>query len=256
MSGSETPAVDLRTRVEDSRKRRPGDRDYRAYVGPPEHYDFMGATQFRLVTAFGLREDHVYLDIGCGSLRAGKLILQYLLPGGYHGIEPNRWLIDDAIANEIGETLIRIKEPRFSHSDDFDLQGFGRSFDFLMAQSIFSHTGVGLFRETLAKAPGVMNETSQFFFTAVTQLDPGRMPKGSTAEGWIYPGCVRFGTEEVLSICRDVGLHAQRLDWFHPRQTWFRAVTSEERLLSDAQLEMAERGTVLFDARFGAKRGK
>ncbi len=74
----------------------PGSDHYTAYVGPPQDYDFMGATQFRLLTTLGLRDHHRLLDFGCGSLRAGRLLIPYLNPGNYYGIEPNRWLIDDA----------------------------------------------------------------------------------------------------------------------------------------------------------------
>jgi hypothetical protein len=76
----------------------PGADHYRAYVGPADQWDFMGATQFRLLTALGLRETDTVLDVGCGSLRAGRLLIPYLAVGGYHGIEPNTWPLDDAIA--------------------------------------------------------------------------------------------------------------------------------------------------------------
>ena len=108
---------------------KPGDPHYMAYVGPPTQYDFMGATQFRLLCALGLRARHRLLDFGCGSLRAGRLFIPYLEPGRYHGIEPNRWLIDEAIQKELGEDLIRIKQPRFDHNDRFDSGVFGCRFD-------------------------------------------------------------------------------------------------------------------------------
>jgi hypothetical protein len=56
----------------------PGSRHYTAFVGPPQQYDFMGATQFRLLTTLGLREHHRLLD-----LRAGRLLIPYLLPDRY-----------------------------------------------------------------------------------------------------------------------------------------------------------------------------
>ena len=68
-----------------------GANNQRAFVGPPAQHDSMGATQFRLVTFSGLQEGHSYLDLGCGSLRAGKLILQYLLSNRYCDIEPSKW---------------------------------------------------------------------------------------------------------------------------------------------------------------------
>ena len=47
--------------------------------------------------------DERVLDIGCGSLRAGRLFIPYLLPGHYYGLEPEKWVVDEAIKNEIGE---------------------------------------------------------------------------------------------------------------------------------------------------------
>jgi hypothetical protein len=75
----------------------PGDPEYRAFVGPFDQYDVMGATQFALLFALGLRQTHRFLDIGCGSLRAGRLFIAYLDPGNYVGVEPNQWLIEEAI---------------------------------------------------------------------------------------------------------------------------------------------------------------
>src|SRR5437667_11270715 len=98
---------------------------YRAYVGPPERYDVMAATQFHLLTSLGLRDFHTLLDIGCGSLRLGRLAIPYLRPGRYHGLEPNRWLVDEGISRECGGDLVRIKQPSFRHDDDFSLTRFG-----------------------------------------------------------------------------------------------------------------------------------
>src|SRR5215471_7701013 len=127
-----------------------GARHYTAYVGPPSEYDVMGATQFRLLTTLGLREHHSLLDFGCGSLRAGRLLIPYLLPGRYHGVEPNGWLLDDAIAHELGRDLIEIKKPKFRHEHDFSAAHFGVQFDFILAQSIFSHAGRDVVATALA----------------------------------------------------------------------------------------------------------
>jgi len=91
----------------------PGSQHDTAYVGPPAEYDALAATQFRLPTTLGLREHHRLLDFGCGSLRVGRRLIPYLQPGNHHGIEPNSWLIEDAIACEIGHDQIRLKQPVF-----------------------------------------------------------------------------------------------------------------------------------------------
>ena len=72
----------------------------------------MGATQFRLLCTLGLRECHTVLDFGCGSLRAGRLLLPYLSPGNHYGLEPNRWLIEDAIERQLGQSIIDVSTGR------------------------------------------------------------------------------------------------------------------------------------------------
>lgn len=139
-----------------ARKLSPGAAHYSAYVGPPGQWDFMGATQFRLLTALGLREHHRLLDIGCGSLRAGRLLIPYLNPGCYCGIEPNMWLVEDAIAAEIGPETIARKQVRFSDSARFEAESFGMRFDFIVAQSIFSHAGPDMLAEALPRLAAVL----------------------------------------------------------------------------------------------------
>ena len=99
---------------------KPGDPQYRAYVGPPEDYDLIAAMTFNLLTTLGLRQHHSLLDIGCGSLRIGRLLIPYLNRGKYFGAEPNEWLVDEGIRRELGETLVQIKHPTFFFSDSPD----------------------------------------------------------------------------------------------------------------------------------------
>lgn len=92
---------------------KPGDSHYRAYVGPPQDYDLIAASVFNLLTNNGLRQHHKLLDIGCGSLRLGRLFIPYLNRGKYIGVEPNKWLVSEGIKNEVGKDLVRIKKPHF-----------------------------------------------------------------------------------------------------------------------------------------------
>ena len=94
------------------------DRDYRGYVGGC--FDTIGAHQLEIAIKFGLRQNHTLLDIGCGSLRAGRFFIMYLNVGNYCGIEPNRWLVDEGIKKEIGEGFLNFKKPKFSYNDNFE----------------------------------------------------------------------------------------------------------------------------------------
>jgi hypothetical protein len=72
----ETPDRDLSE--EHAKQLRPGAEHYMAYVGPPDQYDLMGASQFGLLVTLGLRDTHRVLDFGCGSLRLGRQLIPYV----------------------------------------------------------------------------------------------------------------------------------------------------------------------------------
>jgi SAM-dependent methyltransferase len=203
----------------------PGDPEYRAFVGPFEQYDVMGATQFALLYALGLRQTNRLLDIGCGSLRAGRMIIAYLEPGRFTGIEPNTWLIEAAVAEQLGQDLIAIKEPVFRAADSFDVSGLG-TFDFVLAQSIASHTGPRLVPKLLA---GVRNALGVRGLAAVTFIhaDPQDRdyvhvePNDEAAIDWLYPGCYSYRHEVTAQFVAEAGLFGRPIPWFHPRQTWW-----------------------------------
>ncbi|MDE1932083.1 MAG: class I SAM-dependent methyltransferase, partial [Alphaproteobacteria bacterium] len=144
---------------------------YTAYVGPPDQFDLMGATQFHLLVTLGLREFHNVLDFGCGSLRAGRLLIPYLASGRYHGVEPNVWLVEDAIERQLGADLIALKRPQFHAFDDFRAERCGVEFDFILAQSIFSHCGADLVATALR---GIRPTLTPSGLALVTLLHPGQ----------------------------------------------------------------------------------
>lgn len=193
----------------------PGAEHYRAFVGPPETYDIVSAMQFNLLTILGLRERHYLLDIGCGSLRAGRLFIPYLLPGRYFGVEPNQWLLDEGIRSEIGKDLIDAKRPSFSNDDHFSFEALNQSFDFIIAQSIFSHTSLAQLKTCLAEAKKVMKPTCIFAATFVMG------DEDYTSDDWVYPGCVTYRLETFTALAQEQGLVCKTIDWLHPaEQTW------------------------------------
>jgi hypothetical protein len=193
----------------------PGALHYRAFVGPPDRYDLVAAMQFNILTHFGLREHHFLLDIGCGSLRFGRLAIPYLRPGRYFGIEPNRWLIDEGIEKECGRDLIRIKQPRFSNSGQFELTQFGVTFDYLLAQSIFSHAPQAQIKKCMSEAAKCMHQASKFLATYF---------QGDVDfEGveWQYPGCCTYTEATMIRFASAHGLQCAPLSWEHPNgQHW------------------------------------
>jgi len=194
---------------------KPGDPHYRAYVGPPEDYDLIAAMTFNLLTTIGLRQHHSLLDVGCGSLRVGRLLIPYLNKGNYFGIEPNKWLVEEGIKRELGESLLQIKKPTFLFSDcPSDLTNANLTFDFAVAQSIFSHCGLDLIKGWLTGISRCLVPTGALLATFL------RGEEDSSRSGWIYPECVSFTTTTLSQIAREANLRFELLDWKHPRQSW------------------------------------
>jgi hypothetical protein len=192
-----------------------GARHYRAFVGPPEKYDLVSAMQFNLMTHLGLREYHFLLDIGCGSLRAGRLFIPYLLPAHYYGVEPEPWLIQEGIKNELGQDILRIKQPIFSHDANFNFQQFNVKFDFILAQSIFSHASEAQIKTCLCNITQCLAPDGVMAATFVKGLNDygGR--------DWVYPDCVTYTLVRMQGLANVHGLIAEAIGWPHPNgQTW------------------------------------
>lgn len=196
-------------------KLQPGDRHYKAYVGPIDRYDFIGASQFNLLTSLGLKQNHSLLDIGCGSLRAGKLFIPYLGKGNYVGIEPNSWLIEEGLKNELGETILEIKKPQFFNFKDFRLSVINKKFDYIVAQSIFSHASAKQINICLSEVKMVLKENGIF---AVTFIHGKNDYDG---QDWVYPGCVQYTTQFISNTIEKNNLSFKVINWKHPKQQWY-----------------------------------
>jgi len=201
-----------------------GSRHYRSYVGSPEKYDIMAAHQFNLLTCLGLRENHALLDIGCGSLRGGRLFITYLLPNKYFGIEPEKWLLQEGIRKNLGDEMLRVKKPRFSNEREFRLGIFNQKFDYILAQSIFSHATQKQITTCLSETKKVMNDSSLFVGTFYLG-DTNNMKTE-----WEYPGPVTYTKDFMINATKENGLLCKFLRYAHLNgQTWM-VISSPENI--------------------------
>jgi SAM-dependent methyltransferase len=201
-----------------------GAADYRGYVGADANYDLLSGIQFNVLFALGMLETHKVLDLGCGSLRVGRLLIPYLEAGNYYGIEPNKWLVDEGIERNVGRELAELRKPTFRYVADFSVADFGVPFDFIVANSIFSHTFRDLARESLPKVAAGLADKGLFALTFVEDdpYDPKHhaKPKADDGSGWLYPETLSYEWPDFRQVMRDAGFAVVRFDWFHPQQTW------------------------------------
>ena len=234
--------------IEQAGKLPAGADHYRAYVGPAGRFDFMSSSQFALLFALGIREHHKVLDFGCGSLRLGRLLIPFLREGGYFGIDPNAWLIEEALDRELGRGIVDIKKPIFAYNDDFSTKVFSEKFDFTMAQSILTHTGPGTLRTFIRSAAETLSENGLLLFSYVR--DPNQdcpLPN----DGWYYPECVRYSESWILEEVHAAGLHGLPLPWYHPGAVWMAASRTPSGLPNAENLDLLK-GAVLREPQFTA----
>lgn len=192
-----------------------GSDHYRAFVGPPFNYDITGGLQFQFMLDLGLREYHRFLEIGCGSLRLGRLVMMYLLPNRYYGVEPNEKILQEGIVNNLGShnpdnPFLKLKNPKFSNNADFDFSFTGEKVDYVIAQSIASHTGV---KETEKLVGGISNVVSDNGIAMVTYIRCANPEKSNQEDGWFYPECITYTDEHMAKVANKFGLNAYRTSW-------------------------------------------
>ena len=173
-------------------------------------WEELGRLQFDTLLREGLETRHRLLDIGCGALRGGIHFIEYLDRGHYAGIDISEGILDAGrrlLPSDLGEK----KAPVLIQNKDLELKEFDNNmFDFLLAQSLFTHLPEDEIAVCLGSARRVMNGTGRFYFT-VFESDEDRYDRDM--ENFHYTR----GTVERL--CGAAGLRLERLDDFaHPRQ--------------------------------------
>ena len=188
---------------------------YRAFVGPPIMYDIIGGLQFQFMLDLGLREYHRFLEIGCGSLRLGRFLMMYLLKNRYYGVEPNAKILEEGIMQNLGaprdkNPLFELKEPKFVHNTDFDFSFVGEPVDYVIAQSIASHTGVKETRTLLKNINGVMHDDS---IAMVTYIRCALEDNNNDQDGWFYPECISYTDRHMSEEAAKLGLISYKTAW-------------------------------------------
>jgi len=187
-------------------------RGHRVYVGghTPEKWYGIGKKQYHYLVSQGLRPDHVFLDIACGSLRLGQYLIPYLAAGNYHGIDGSDRLIRAGLEHELLYDIAEIKAPRFAVNYGFDF-AFVKRFDVALAQSLLTH----LNRDDIALLFGnlapVAHPESRFYFTFFEgSEDNNRHEISHPNLRWEYP------FEALVEIAGPAGWRLDYIgDWGH-----------------------------------------
>ncbi len=190
-------------------------RGHRKYVGGK--WDEMGQLQLDFLVAHGLRPDMRFLDVGCGSFRAGRHLVRYLEPGHYYGIDINEHVIETGYTVELtDEERSRLPLENLRMTDRFDAD-FGVRFDMAIAQSVFTHVSLNHIRLCLYRVAKVMRPGGLFYATFRERprdypID-GMAPNFYTErnEFWYYRRDLKWAAERTPFEYRYIG------NWDQPR---------------------------------------
>lgn len=203
------PEPDYQNKTYDESER--AARKHRDSMGGQQKWEPMGRVQHDFLVRMGLRPDMRFLDVGCGALRAGRLLVPYLDPGHYYGIDVGADVIEIGYTQELDDAArARLPLANLRMTDRFDAD-FGVRFDMAIAQSVFTHVSLNHIRLCLHRVAKVMKPGGRFFATfserpATFPID-GTFDRSYTERNvfWYYRRDLRWAAERTPFTFRYIG---------------------------------------------------
>ena len=192
----------------------------------------IGLLQFDILKSAGLLPGHAILDVGCGSLRVGRLLVEYLDSGNYFGTDLNRTLFEAGYRMELDDDL-RTKLPshHLVEHDVTEPAPFEQMFDYVMAFSLFTHLPAAATAQALKELRLVMTSNAHLiasFFICESDSEACQQGAGITSfqskDPFHYSTrqLQEFAERSELSVSEDTSFthpRGQRIFIFAPDNT-------------------------------------
>lgn len=120
-----------------------------ALVGPPDLWEMKRRFQIDFLRGAGLLPHHRLLDLGCGTLRGGIPLIDYLEPGGYAGVEVRGEVLEEG-RRELAESGLSHKQPQLVQCGRLADLDLGRRIDVAWAFAVLIHMDDAILDEALA----------------------------------------------------------------------------------------------------------
>jgi 2-polyprenyl-3-methyl-5-hydroxy-6-metoxy-1,4-benzoquinol methylase len=133
----------------------------------------IGDIQFDFLKSRGLSPENTMLDIGCGALRGGKRFMNHLNSGNYTGMDINENIIETG-KEKLDDEFIENNDPNIIVNNDLKFNEFAstKEFDYILAQSVFTHLPAEDIVECFENIDSIMNANSVFYATFSEGTDP------------------------------------------------------------------------------------
>ena len=188
--------------------------------GPPDLWEVRRDWQMDyLLNTVGVAPEHYFLDYGCGPLRLGLPMIDYLDMGHYYGVDLDYRCIAAGI-NLLGD--LRHKDPRLIHLPDVTMiRGSlqtGVRFDTAWAFSVIIHCSLWLTGEILRLMKVLVKPDGAFYSNVIVREDPALREEqvGSKWNGFPVV-CSTFAQYDKLAkrygfVLEDEGILTSTLD--------------------------------------------
>jgi len=183
---------------------------HRFYVGG--RWDEIGQLQFDFMFAQGLRPEHVFLDIGCGSFRGGIHFIPYLNKGNYLAIEKEEELVQRGIENELGKELFDAKRPEIVITEAFEFTELSKVPDYSLSLSLFTHLSSADINLCMKNLRAFVNPGHRYYATFFEGGSDSERRRSHSLDHFEYTRTTieKFGTEHGWET-HYIG------EWNHPR---------------------------------------
>lgn len=141
------------------------------------------AFQIGFLRSVGLRPDHFLLDVGCGTLRGGLPIIQYLEKAHYYGVELRPDVLREA-RKELKEANLESRAPVLRATDRLATIEWNAMFDYIWAFSVLIHMTDPVLHDCLELVGRSLNPNGVFYGNA-------RIGQGTEGSWQGFPVVVR-----------------------------------------------------------------
>ncbi|MCB7129689.1 MAG: class I SAM-dependent methyltransferase [Candidatus Brocadiales bacterium] len=131
-------------------------------VGPSHLWEMKRDFQIRFLKHVGLKPEHYLLDLGCGTLRGGIPLIEYLQEQHYYGIEVRANVLDEG-KKELHEANLEYRQPVLVCAENIALLRLEKMFDLIWAYSVLIHTTDTILSDTLGFVRAHLNSTGYFY---------------------------------------------------------------------------------------------
>ena len=109
-----------------------------ALVGPAKLWKMKQDFQINFLKSQGLQPNQKLMDVGCGTLRGGIPLINYLEKGNYYGIEVRNTVLEEG-RKELKEHDLERKEPHLIAFSEFNEISLNAKLDVMLAFSVLIH---------------------------------------------------------------------------------------------------------------------